>query len=89
MRCPICGNKKLRGVLNEDFCYLANLTVFDFGILEYALKDNGIEVVCVPYYPYKVTYATAGRAEYRKVYVRYKNLNKAKEIYETVLSPSK
>lgn len=81
--------QKIERRINEDFCYLANLTVFDFGILEYALKDNGIEVVCVPSYPYGVTYATAGRAEYRKVYVRYKNLNKAKEIYVTVLSPSK
>lgn len=89
MRCPICGNKKLREVACEDFCYLANLNVFDFGIAEYALKDNGIEVVGVPSYHYGVTYATAGRAEYRNVYVRYKNLNKAKKICETVLNPSK
>lgn len=81
--------QKIERRINEDFCYLANLTVFDFGIAEYALKDNGIEVVGVPSYRYGVTYATAGRAEYRNVYVRYKNLNKAKEIYLTVLSPSK
>ena len=53
-------------------------------MLESTLNENNIEVVGVPYYSRGVTYATAGRADGRKVYVRYKNMEQAKEIYEAI-----
>lgn len=79
--CPSCGNKRLRAVNDEDFCFFVNFDEFNFNMLESTLKDNNIEVVGIPYYSRGVTYATAGRADGRKVYVRYKDIKKVKEIY--------
>ncbi|MGN0804681.1 MAG: hypothetical protein ACI4MS_04790 [Candidatus Coproplasma sp.] len=84
-RCPVCGNKKLRDADGEDFCYFKSLSSFDFEMLAFTLQENKIEVVGVPYYLGGVTHSTAGRAEGRKVYVRYKDIEKAKEIYESIL----
>lgn len=84
-QCPVCGNKKLRDADGDDFCYFASLSVFDFEMLAFPLQENKIEVVGVPFYIGGVTRSNAGRAEGRKVYVRYKDLEKAKEIYKTVL----
>lgn len=83
-RCPSCGSKKLRAVCDEDFCFFVNTDEFSFSMLESALKENDIEVVGVPYYPCNVTYATAGRADGRKVYIRYQDIEAVKEIYETI-----
>ena len=80
--CPLCGNKKLRTVNDDDFCLFINLDEFDFSMLESALNEKAIDVIGVPYYPKAVTYATAGRAQGRKVYIRYKDIEQVKEIYE-------
>lgn len=82
--CPSCGSKKLRAADNDDFCYLLSTSAFNFEMFESALKENDADVVGVPYYPYGVTRANAGRAGGRKVYVRYKDMERAKEIYETI-----
>lgn len=82
--CPCCGRKKLREVTGEDFCYFTKMNVFDFEMLEYTLKENGIEVVGVPFNTYGATYSTAGRADGRRVYVRYKDMEKAKDIFNTL-----
>ena len=84
--CPVCGNKKLRTVQDEDFCFFVNLDEFYFTMLEKVLKDEAVDVVGVPYYTHGVTYATAGRASGRKVYIRYKDIEQATEIYETLFS---
>ena len=83
--CPVCGNKKLREADGEDFCYFKSISAFAFEMLAFTLQENKIEVIGVPYYLGGVTHSTAGRAEGRKVYVRYKDIDKAKEIYEIVL----
>lgn len=83
-RCPLCGNKKLRAVNDEDFCFFVNIDEFNYSMLESALNENNIEVVGVPYYSRGVTYATAGRADRRKVYIRYKNMEQVIEVYETI-----
>ncbi len=81
-RCPMCGNKKVRTVCDTDFCFFVNLDEFYFTMLESALKEKDIDIVGVPFYPHGVTYASAGRAQGRKVYIRYKDLEQVKEIYE-------
>ncbi len=82
--CPSCGNKRLRDVNDEDFCFFVNIEAFYFEMLESTLQDNKIEVVGVPYYSQGVTYASAGRADGRKIYVRYKDIEQAKEICEVL-----
>ncbi|MGN0812881.1 MAG: hypothetical protein ACI4MQ_05205 [Candidatus Coproplasma sp.] len=83
-RCPACGNKKLRDVDDEDFCYFVSLSSFNFEMFAYTLQENDIEVVGVPFYVGGVTHSSAGRAEGRRVYIRYKDLSAAKEIYGMV-----
>ena len=83
-RCPLCGNKKLRTVQDTDFCFFANLDAFNFTMFENALNNKAIDVVGVPYYPGAVAYGNAGRANGRKVYIRYKDTEQAKDIYETL-----
>ncbi len=83
-RCPLCGNKKLRDVKNEDLCFFVNINEFSYKMFESALQEQNIEVVGVPCYSREATYATAGRANARQVYIRYKDIEKAMEIYEAI-----
>ncbi len=83
-RCPLCGNKKLREVKDEDFCFFVNINEFSYTMLESALQEQKIEVVGVPCYSHEATFATAGKADSRQVYIRYKDIDKAIEIYETL-----
>ena len=74
----------MRAVNDEDFCFFVNVDEFNFNMLESALKENKVEIVGVPSYSRGVTYATAGRADRRKVYVHYKDMEQTKEIYEDI-----
>lgn len=88
-RCPNCRTKKLRDVRDDDFCYFADLHSMYFEMFEEALKNNNVDVVGVPYYPGNaVVFSNAGRADGRKVYVRYKNLDVATEIYNELFNKS-
>lgn len=80
--CPTCGRKKhVREVRDEDFCFFADLSDVYFGMFEYTLKENGIDAVGVQYYPYGVHPGNVGRASGRHVFVRYKDLETARELY--------
>lgn len=83
-RCPSCGNRKLREVNDEDFCFFVNLSAYNFEMLEFTLKENAIDVIGVPFYTGGVSLANAGKAPARKVFIRYKDLEQAKEIYNTI-----
>lgn len=87
-RCPACGSKKVRDIRENDFVLLVNLDSFHCEMLEYALNDNQIENACIPYYPLGVTNANAGRASGRRVYVRFKDLERAMEVYKTIFFSS-
>lgn len=82
--CPCCGNKKLRDVTDEDFCFFTKMDAYNYEMFEYTLNDNGIDTVGVPFYMTGVSYAVVGRAEGRKVYIRYKDLEKAKNVFQTI-----
>lgn len=82
--CPSCGSKKLREVADNDYCFFVNLHTFYFSMLEGALKEENIDVVGIPYYVSGVHNGNAGRAEGRRVYVRYKDLVRVNEIYNTI-----
>lgn len=83
--CPVCGKRKhIREVRGEDFCFFVELGEFYFEMLEHTLKENGIDVVGVPFYPMGVTHGNAGRAPCRNVYIRYKDTDAARELYDIV-----
>ena len=84
--CPKCGNKKVREVKSEDFCFFTDIDAFYCTMLEEAIKNNGIDVVCVPFYDRGTTLATAGRANGRHVFVRYKDIENVREIYDELFS---
>jgi hypothetical protein len=77
----VCGNKRLRAVMTEDYCYFASLELEKYDPFESALKENGIEALGVPFVMGGTSYASGGRPNARKVYIRYKNIEKAAEIY--------
>lgn len=79
--CPICGSKKLREVNNDDFCYFTHMSSFAFEMFKTALNEDNIEVAGIPYYPVGISRANAGRASEQKVYVMYKDFEKAREAY--------
>lgn len=83
-RCPSCGNKILRNVKDDDFCLFTKASAYDYEMLEFTLKENDIDVVGVPFYPNGVTYAAAGRASGRRVYIRYRDRDAATAIFETL-----
>lgn len=88
-RCPLCRRKKLREVRSEDYCFFVNLGEFYFKMFEDTLKRNNIDVIAVPYYPRGVSYASAGRASGRKVFIRHKDTENALEIYNTLFFANK
>ena len=83
-RCPLCGNKKLRAAEDTDFCFFVELGEFYFTMFESALNEEKIDVIGYPFYSVAVTYANAGRAGGRRVYIRYKDIEKAGEVYESL-----
>lgn len=81
---PNYGNERLREITDDDFYLFADLDLFNFNILNNALVANGIEVSVRPYYPLGVSLLSAGRAKGRKIFIRYKDKDKATEIYNVV-----
>lgn len=79
--CKVCGTNNVRPIDDNDFCYFVTINAMWCEMFEDALKHNEIDAVCVPHYTYNVTPFNAGRADSRRVYLRYGNLDKAKEIY--------
>lgn len=80
-KCPLCKNMNLREVKDIDFCYFTSIGTIHYEIFKNALKKEKIDIVGIPYYTRPVTLSSAGRAQGRRVYVRYKDFEKAKEIF--------
>lgn len=87
--CDNCGNKNLREPESSDFCFFTEIDEFYGAMLEGALASNNIEAVFMPFYTNNfVTRGTAGRAGGRRVYVRFKDLSDAREIYDELFTTS-
>ena len=84
--CQVCGTKKVRPINDDDFCYFVTINAMWCEMFEDALTDNQIDCVCVPHYTHNVTPFNAGRADSRRVYIRYANISKATEIYNELFS---
>lgn len=81
-QCPKCGNKKLRAVSDEDFCLVAQVERTFGDDLKYNLECEDIECVLMPYgtgFRSRVALPLEGYL----LYVRYKNLEYARQIINT------
>lgn len=81
-KCNTCGNKKLREVKGEDFCHFATLNNLQAGMFLPILEDNNIEVATMPQYIFPATFFSAGKSQSKKLYVKYKNIERATELYK-------
>jgi len=75
--CPVCGNKKLREVQGDDFCYFTTVTEWQVKYFEETLKSNGIPVASQGE---GVSVWTRLSTHY-KVFVPYECFEKTREIY--------
>ena len=78
-RCPKCGRKNLRAVTGEDFCLVAQVDRIFGDSLKENLQNDKIECVLMPY-------GTGVRSKFALplesylLYVRYKNLERVRQI---------
>lgn len=83
--CEHCGNKKLREVKDNDYCYFQDLSEFNSKMFDCALKNQNInDAVLIPVYNSLVTYSNAGHSDSRKIYLRFSDFDKAIDIYNDI-----
>ncbi len=80
--CPKCKNKKLREVKDDDFCFFVSMDALSFEMFESSLQSINIDVVGLPFYTHAVTMSSAGRAQGRAVFIRFKDLQVARQTYQ-------
>ncbi len=88
-RCPKCRNKKLREPTNEDFCDFAFLGTMRSRMLEEALKKQKIENVSMPIRSNLNSVYPVSEPDYARIFVRFKDLKKAHEIYNAIFANKK
>ena len=74
--CSNCGNKKVREVQDEDFCFFTDMDVFHAKMFEGFLENNKIEFVFLPIRNCYNNSAFASEAEIRRIFVKYKDSSK-------------
>lgn len=78
-RCPVCGQKKLRAVNNDDFCLAAKVDRgFGEDLKEYLEREN-IECILMPHGTGVRSYAALPLESYL-LYVRYRYLDYVRQI---------
>ena len=81
VRCPVCGRKKVRESLPEDICFLTEVTPVFGGMLKDVLEQNEIPVLSNSNIGAGMAMRAGSMFERIKLYVRYDNLQRAKEIF--------
>ncbi|MBQ9299239.1 MAG: DUF2007 domain-containing protein [Clostridia bacterium] len=82
VRCPVCGRKKVRDPLPEDICFLTEADSIPAKMLKDILEQNNIPVLSNSNIGAGMAMRAGSMFERIKCYVRYDNLQKAKEIVE-------
>ena len=85
--CPVCGNKKIREVTSDDFCFLVECGQMHGDMLKDVLLEEEIECALIPW-GNGVRSKFALSLENYKVYVPYKHLDRAREILDYLYNPS-
>ena len=78
-RCPKCGRKKLRAVRDDDFCFVGRVDRVFGDNLKSNLEKENIECALMPYGNGFCSKFALPLESYL-VYVRYKNLDRARQI---------
>lgn len=81
--CPLCGTKKLRGIQDEDFCFLTGNSAAYCDMLEDIFKENDIPYAALPYGS-GLEARLALPLQNRRLYVPFASLEAAKEIIRQI-----
>lgn len=79
-RCPVCGNADLRPPESDDACFLKETTSMWAGMLKDVLDQNGITCMEKSTLGAGLAVRTGAMFEMVRCYVRYEDLEKAREI---------
>ena len=77
--CPACGNKKIREVTSDDFCFLVECSQMYGEILKDALQEENIKCALLPW-GNGVRSKLGLKLENYKIYVPYEHYERAREI---------
>ena len=88
MKCPVCGNKKLRQPEPGDICFLTETETIPAGMLKDVLDQNHIPVLSNSSIGAGMSMRAGSMFERIKFYVRYQNLADAKQIVEELFAPN-
>ena len=85
--CPACGNKKIREVTSDDFCFLVECAQMHGEMLNDALQEEAIQCALIPC-GNGVRSKFALNLENYRVYVPYRHYERAKIIFNTLFNES-
>lgn len=84
--CPVCGSRKVRYPRVDDLCFLVEKTMPWGEMLAGVLENNGIRFLKKPVLGAGLS-LNLGRGQERwRIYVPYSQLDKAREILDTMFS---
>ncbi len=81
--CDKCGVYGLPRAKNDDFCFFVTLDDIEAEMFGGALKNRNIPFVALPIYG-RVMQMSAGMKEKYKIYVEFRNIEQAEEIYQNM-----
>ena len=83
--CRACGNRKLREPMENDACFLVLTNWTNSRILETELEMANIKFAKMPVRRSYTKSALSREADEYKVFVKFKDYDKAQEIYQSIL----
>lgn len=88
IRCPVCGNGKLRAPQPEDYCFLAEKDVLWAGTLSEVLENNAIPFVTKNVLGAGMTAKLGMGSEQVRFYVPYEFWEQAKKLEQDIFPES-
>ena len=82
--CPVCGNVDVRIPLPEDICFLTDADPISAGMLKAALEQNSIPFLSNSSIGAGLAMRAGAMFERVRFHVRFDDLQKAKEIADTM-----
>jgi len=85
-RCPVCNNKKVRDVRDDDICEAAEINMILAGLLEEVYKQNNIPYMMKGRLGAALTLTLGAGIETIRFYVPYICLDRAKELADDIFN---
>lgn len=79
-RCPNCNSKKIRTVLDEDYCYVIEKNLLWAKIIQEAFEKNNIPFIVSPVYGAALSLKIGPYLESYRFFVPYKYIDKASTL---------